>query len=72
VNTRPVRNWTLALTNLTKLAGLIIAVNEALLRAEVRPTALALAAFMMAGAQLSENAVLAALDRFFGAPRDDK
>lgn len=62
----PARGWTLALTNLTKLAGLVIAVNEALVRSQVRPTALAVAAFMMAGAQLSENAVLAALDRFFG------
>lgn len=62
----PVRSWTLALTNLTKLAGLVIAINEALVRSEVRPTALAVAAFMMAGAQLSESALLAALDRLLG------
>ena len=68
IDTGPVRNWTLALTNLTKLGGLVIAINEALIRSDVRPTALAVAAFMMAGAQLSENVVMAALDRFFGAP----
>jgi hypothetical protein len=41
----------LFLTNLTKLAGLVVAVNEALLRAEIRPVSLAVAAFMMSGAQ---------------------
>jgi hypothetical protein len=41
----------LLLTNLTKLAGLVVAVNEALLRTEIRPVSLAVAAFMMSGAQ---------------------
>lgn len=60
------RGWTLALTNLTKLAGLVIAINEALLRHQVRPIALAVASFMMAGAQVSENVIIAAIDRFVG------
>lgn len=62
----PVRGATLALTNLTKLAGLIVAVNEALLRSELRPSVLALAAFMMAGAQVSEGLLLSLLDHFLG------
>lgn len=63
---QPARGLALATTNLTKLAGLAIAVNEALLRSELRPTALAVAAFMMAGAQVSEGVLLAMVDRFFG------
>lgn len=38
-------------TNLIKLGGLAIAINEVLLRSELRPVALGVAAFMMAGAQ---------------------
>lgn len=43
--------FALAITNLTKIAGLVVAVNEALLRTDLRPVALGIAAFMMAGAQ---------------------
>lgn len=62
----PVRGAALALTNLTKLAGLVVAVNEAVLRSELRPSVLALAAFMMAGAQVSEGLLLSLLDHFLG------
>lgn len=55
-------------TTLTKLGGLAIAFNEALLRSELRPTALALAAFMMAGAQVSEPVLIAMIDRLLGEP----
>lgn len=48
---------TLVVTNLTKLAGLIVALFEVLGREEIRPGALAIAALMMAGAQ--------SLDTFF-------
>ena len=60
------RGAALVVTNMTKIAGLVIVVNEALLRTDARPTVLALAAFMMAGAQFSEQMVLSAIDRFFG------
>lgn len=49
-------------TNLIKLGGLVIAVNEGLLRTEVRPVVIGVAAFMMAGAQYSETF----FDRLFG------
>lgn len=50
---------TYIITTLTKISGLVIAANEALLRTELRPVALAVAAFMMAGAQ--------GLDSFLGS-----
>jgi hypothetical protein len=58
---------TVLVTSLTKLAGLAIGFNEALLKTEVRPGVLALAAFMMAGAQVSEPVLLSMVDRLFGA-----
>jgi hypothetical protein len=57
---------TVIVTSLTKLAGLAIGFNEALLRTELRPSALGLAAFMMAGAQVSEPVLLSMVDRLFG------
>lgn len=60
------RRPTLFLTNLIKLVGLAIAVNEALLQPETRPSVLALAAFMMAGAQISEDILMAFIDSFLG------
>lgn len=65
-----VRGATLALTNLTKLAGLVVAFNEAVLRTELRPSVIALAAFMMAGAQVSETLLVSAIERFFGTHGD--
>lgn len=41
----------LVITNLTKLAGLVVVVNEALFEPVLRPAAIAVAALMMAGAQ---------------------
>lgn len=60
------RSATLVITNVTKLIGLAIAFNEALLRTDQRPLALAIAAFMMTGAQVSETVVLGIIDRFLG------
>lgn len=42
-------------TNAIKLGGLVIAINEALIRTELRPAGLAVAGFMMAGAQGIES-----------------
>lgn len=60
----PVRRGTLLLTNLTKLAGLVVAVNEAFTTKD--PVVLALAALMIAGGQFSETMVLGLIDRFLG------
>jgi hypothetical protein len=64
------RSLTLLVTNATKISGLAVALNEMLLRSTLRPAAVAASAFMMAGAQLSESAVLAALDRLLGRDRE--
>lgn len=69
------RAITLAVTNATKLSGLVVALHEMLIRPTARPVAVAAAAFMMAGAQFSERAALAILDRLMGhAPeaKEDK
>lgn len=62
----PARGATLAVTNLIKLGGLVVALHEALVRTELRPSVLAVSALMMAGAQVSEGLLLALADRFFG------
>lgn len=41
----------LLITNATKIAGVVVTVNETLLRTDLRPIALAVAALMIAGAQ---------------------
>lgn len=55
----------LVITNTTKIAGIVVAVHEALLVEHVRPIVLAVAALMMAGAQSLESALIA----FFGGAR---
>ena len=61
------RAITLLVTNVTKLTGLVLTVHEILLRSTVRTSVLAVCGFMMAGAQLSEGAILAVIDRFLGS-----
>lgn len=57
------RGSALLITNLIKLGGLVMALNEALVRTQdLRPIVLASAAFMMAGAQGAETL----LDKFLG------
>lgn len=53
---------TLVVTNLIKVGGLILAMKEGL-GPEVRPGTLAVAAFMMAGAQGFENLLMRLFDR---------
>lgn len=60
----PARRGTLFLTNAIKVAGVVLALKSGF--ADQRPVTLAVAAFMMAGAQLSENVLLHLIDRFFG------
>lgn len=63
---RAARGGTLLFTNLIKLAGLGIAVRE-VLRTDRDSAVLALAAFMMSGAQLSEDFLLNMIERFLGS-----
>lgn len=55
---------TLIVTNLTKLGGLVLGLHEALTAKD--PAVMAFAAFLCAGARVSENVILGFLDRFFG------
>ena len=52
---RKVFDTSIFLANAIKLGGLGVAINELLIRSELRPGALAIAAFMMAGAQGLES-----------------
>ena len=64
----PVRGAALALTNLIKLGGLIVAFNELILRPDFRPGAAAVAVFMMTGAQVTESLLIGIIDHFLGRP----
>lgn len=58
----PSQRFGLIVTNLIKLGGLVVALNEALAEPTIRPGSLAIAALMMAGAQSLETF----LASFFG------
>lgn len=58
----PAQAFGILITNLIKAGGLAVAVNESLLRTELRPSVLAIAAFMMAGATGAETLI----DKLFG------
>ena len=57
---------TLLLTNVFKVAGLVVFLNEAVVRSEARTTVLGACILCMAGAQVSEGVLLAIIDRFMG------
>lgn len=59
------RGSTLLLTNITKLAGLVIALHEALGKDHAQAVVLAVAATFVLGAQVAENVLIRAIDRFF-------
>lgn len=68
MSTRPqssqkARGFGLLVTNVTKLAGVVIALDETLIRTEPRSVALAVAALMIAGAQGLESIVERMLER---------
>lgn len=60
------RTLTVATTSIIKLVGLAAAFKELFIDAQPQPIALALSAFMMAGAQLSEEVILSLLERLLG------
>ncbi len=55
-----------------KLVGLASAFNQLLIQEHATPLALAVSAFMMAGAQLSEGLVISLLDRLMGGSAEDR
>lgn len=63
------RALTLVVTNLIKIAGLYVGVRSAI-QPSPNAVVLAFAAFMMAGAQLSETTILALITRFFGIKQE--
>lgn len=62
-----VTTTTFVITNLIKLSGLVLGVRTGLTTGDT-PTML-LAAFMMAGAQVSETLILGIFERFLGSPK---
>jgi hypothetical protein len=51
------RGVALAITHVTKIGGLAVVLNESLIRTDLRPSVLAISAFMMAGAHGLEGLV---------------
>ncbi len=64
------RTAALTLTYATKAVGLASAFNQLLLQSSPKALPLGVAAFMMAGAQLSEGLLLSLLDRFMVLPEE--
>lgn len=60
------RGSTLWVTNVTKIVGLVLAVNEMLIRPETNSVRLAVCALLVAGAQVSETVLLSIIDRLTG------
>lgn len=58
------RGFTLLVSNVARLAGVVVTINETLLRPDLRPIALAVAALMIAGAQGLESFV----EKLLGKP----
>lgn len=59
------RGSTLVVTNLAKLVGLGLAVNEAAVRPNARESVLAFCALCLVGTQAAENMALRTIDRLF-------
>lgn len=57
---------TLAITNLTKLVGIALAINEAAVRENPRNSVIVLCAICVLGVQTVENVLLRMVDRLFG------
>jgi hypothetical protein len=60
------RGSALLITNMTKVTGLALAVNELAIREDARNGAIALCAICVLGAQVVEDVALRTIDRFFG------
>lgn len=62
------RTFTLVVTNISKLAGVVAALNELLVRDNTTTVRASLIVVMIAGVQAFEGMVLSMLDRVFGRP----
>lgn len=60
-----IRRSTLAFTNLPKLVGLVIAINEMLVRRTARESVIAYCALTLLGAQVVEDVAMRFIDRLF-------
>ena len=58
----------LLVTNAVKVTGIVIAIQDVFSKPDPNAAVLGLAAFMMAGAQISEDTVLRLVSRMFGPP----
>lgn len=56
---------TLVITNVTKIAGIVVFLNETLIRPTGRDSVIASCALFVLGAQAAENVILRAIDRLF-------
>lgn len=63
---RAAQGFTQLLTNTIKIAGLVSAIDQLLLKDHPTPLALGVSAFMIAGGQLSEGLILTLIDRLVG------
>lgn len=68
---RLARRLALVVTNAIKISGLVLALNEVFGQPSPRTVELLVAAFMMTGAQISEEVVLGMASRFFGFHREE-
>jgi hypothetical protein len=62
------RGSTLLITNAAKIAGIVVFVNEAVLRSGARDSVIAVCALFVLGAQVAENTILTVIDRVFERP----
>jgi len=63
----PAKRSAILITNITKVAGVAVAVHEAFTTKDA--VVMAVAALMVAGGQFSETLILGLIDRFLGRDR---
>lgn len=66
VQAKVARGSALVVTNLTKLAGVYLAVSEQAGKGDAQTSVLATAALFVLGGQMAETVLLRAVDQFFG------
>lgn len=64
------RGSTLIITNLTKVVGLVIAINEMLVTGRGRESVIAFCALTVIGAETFEKVFIRAIDRFFAREQE--
>lgn len=65
------RNSTLVVMNMGKLIGFAIAVNETMIRDNLRESALAICALFVLGTQAAEDVALHFIDKLFSGAEDE-